>query len=597
MAKLDKNQKMLHTHFPDSSWLSDPDHIHHLIEWATFYRRNLPAFVEHYLGIKLYLYQVAILFLLNIYGEIAWIAARSAAKSFVLAIFACAKCILYPNTKVVIFSATKKMAGLIVSEKIKKELMEQSPMLKKEIKDIKTNSADTEVNFQNGSSIVVVHASENSVGHRSSLLILEEFRRTKKELIDKVARPFQIARPAVYRHLDEYSDLIEEPINVYISSSGTSNEWIAKLGMDMIRGYYKDNSSCLVAMDYSIALKHGIKTRKQLLADKKTFDPITWRIEYENELLRENVHAFFTFDMLSRNQRGTKCFYPRKNEDVLAKKKNPYAIKKQDGEIRIIACDIAFVDKKRNDNSVSACIRLIPETVQYETVNEDGERVMAQSGYRRMMSYMEANKGGDVDKQAVRIKQLFADFEADYVVLDSRNGGILLYDRLAKVLYDEARHVEYRPWTCMNDENVANRVKTAGAEEVVYVISASPKLNSDIAITMRDVLKSERIDFLLDYQIAMDDVLSQMPEYTGAATADEMLFFERPYLETRELIGEMIELEYEKGKESGVFKIYEQGTNTKDRYTALSYGNYFAMLLENDMLSGDDNYETHTYIN
>ena len=301
--------------------------------------------------------------------------------------------------------------------------------------------------------------------------------------------------------------------------------------------------------------------------------------------------------MLSRNQRGTKCFYPRKNEDVLAKKKNPYAIKKQDGEIRIIACDIAFVDKKRNDNSVSACIRLIPETVQYETVNEDGERVMAQSGYRRMMSYMEANKGGDVDKQAVRIKQLFADFEADYVVLDSRNGGILLYDRLAKVLYDEARHVEYRPWTCMNDENVANRVKTAGAEEVVYVISASPKLNSDIAITMRDVLKSERIDFLLDYQIAMDDVLSQMPEYTGAATADEMLFFERPYLETRELIGEMIELEYEKGKESGVFKIYEQGTNTKDRYTALSYGNYFAMLLENDMLSGDDNYETHTYIN
>lgn len=423
MTNLDKNQKLLHTHFPPTSWLSDQDHIQHLIEWCTFYRRNLPVFVEHYLGIKLYMYQVIALYLLNIYGDIAWIAARASAKSYVLAVFACAKCILYPNTKIVIFSATKKMAGLIVSEKIKKELMEQSPMLKREIKDIKTNSSDIEVNFYNGSSIVVVHASDNSVGHRSSVLILEEFRRTKKDLIDRVARPFQIARPAAFRHVEEYSNLIEEPINVYISSSGTSNEWIANLGMEMMKGYYKDNSTCLIAMDYSIALKHGIKTKKQLLADKKTFDPVTWRIEYENELLRENVHAFFTYDMLSRNQRGTQCFYPRRDEDVLAKKKNQYSIKKQNGEIRIVACDIAFVDKKRNDNSVFVCIRLIPESTKYETINEDGEHIVSQSGYRRLVSYIEANKGRDVDKQALRIKQLFADFDADYVVLDSRNGG------------------------------------------------------------------------------------------------------------------------------------------------------------------------------
>lgn len=597
MASLDKNQKMLHTHFPDTSWLSDSDHVFHLIEWATFYRRNLPAFVEHYLGIKLYMYQVVILYLLNIYGDIAWIAARASAKSYVLAIFACAKCILYPNTKIVIFSATKKMAGLIVSEKIKKELMGQSAMLRREIKDVKINSQDIGVDFYNGSSIEVVYASDNSVGHRSSVLILEEFRRTKKELIDRVARPFQIARPAAFRHLEEYSNLIEEPINVYISSSGTSNEWIANLGNDMIKGYYKDNSSCLIAMDYAIALKHGIKTKKQLLADKKTFDPVTWRIEYENELLRENVHAFFTFDMLSRNQRGTACFYPRKNEDYTARKKNPYVIKKQAGEIRVIACDIAFVDKQRNDNSVSICMRLIPETIQHEIINEDGEHVVSQMGYRRLVSYIEANKGRDVDKQAIRIKRLFDDFDADYLVLDTRNGGILLYDRLAKVLYDEDRRTEYKPWVCMNDESIAERVKTAGAEEVVFVVNASSKLNSDIAITMRDVLVSERIDFLQDYQIALDDILSQMPEYTGAPTSDEMLFFERPYLETRELISEMIELEYEKGQQTGVYKVYESSTNTKDRYTALSYGNYFAMLLENDLVSADDDYETHTFIN
>lgn len=423
MAELDQNQKNLHTLFPASSWLSNPDHVEKLIEWTTFYKRNLPVFVEHYLGIKLYLYQIICLYLLNIYGNIAWIASRASAKSWLIAVLGCAKCILYPNTKVVVFSATKKMAGLIVREKIKKELMGKSPMLCREISVIKTNSENVEVEFRNGSSIVVVHASDNSVGHRSTLLVLEEFRRTKKELIDRVARPFQIARPAAFRLKPEYSALIEEPVNVYISSSGTSSEWIYGLGMDMIKGKYKDNSSCLICMDYSIALKHGIKTKRQLLADRKTFDPVTWRIEYENEMLRENVKGFFNYNMCVKNQKDTPCFYPRKNEDAALKKKNPYAIKKQPGEIRIVACDIAFVDKKINDNSVSACIRLIPETVTYEDVNTDGGHVVTKNGYRRIVSYLEANKGGDVDKQAIRIKRLFEDFESDYVVLDSRNGG------------------------------------------------------------------------------------------------------------------------------------------------------------------------------
>ncbi len=592
MASLDKNQKILSSHFPTNSWLSVQNHIEHLIEWVTFYRRNLPVFVEHYLGIKLHLYQVICLYLLNIYGDIAWIASRASAKSWVIAVFTCAKCILYPNTKIVICSATKKMAGLIVTEKIKKELMRQSPMLQKEIQTIKTNSDNIEVDFHNGSSIVVVQASDQAVGHRSSVLVLEEFRRTKKEVIDSVARPYQIARPASYRLLDDYADLIEEPINVYISSSGTSGEWIGDLGMEMIRGKYKDNSSCLVCMDYAIALKHGIKTRKQLLSDKKTFDPITWRIEYDNELLRENVKGFFNFAMLTKNQRNIPCFYPRNSMDVLAHKKNPYAIKKQAGEIRIVACDIAFVDKKKNDNSVSACIRLLPETMRVE-----GEERNTIKGYRRSLSFIRANKGGDVDKQAIEIKRLFTDFEADYLVLDLRNGGVTLYDRLAKVLYDEERRVEYPAWTCFNDANTAERVKVSGAKEVVYAVVASTKLNSDIAICMRDTLTSGRIDLLPDYQYAVDDILSKMPEYNEAPDSDTMLFYERPYLETRELIGEMVELEYEFMKDTGLFKLYETSNNTKDRYTAVSYGNYFASLLENDLISEGDDYETGVFIN
>lgn len=95
----------------------------------------------------------------------------------------------------------------------------------------------------------------------------------------------------------------------------------------------------------------------------------------------------------------------------------------------------------------------------------------------------------------------------------------------------------------------------------------------------------------------MDDILSKIPEYVGAKDAEDMLYFERPYLETRELISEMVELEYEVGRETGIFRIHETANNTKDRYTAVSYGNYFASLLENDLVSDNDSYEPATFIN
>ncbi len=580
MTMLDKRQSTLHTHFPDGHWLSKPTHIQRLIDWTTFYRRNLPAFIEHYLQINLYMYQVICLYLLNLFGSVGIVAARASAKSFIIAIFACAKCILYPKSRIVIASSTKGQAALIVKEKIEKELMPKSETLRREIESIVINNAATEVNFHNGSSIVVVAANENSRGYRGTGLVLEEFRNIKKAIADKVLRPFLVSRQADYvLKFPEYQNLTEEPINIYISSSGTTSEWIWDVCKELVDGYYKDHSSCLVAMDYAIALRHNIKTRAQILADKRTFDSLTFRIEYENEMLRENTNAFFSYQMLASNQRLKKCFYPRRDADVLMGKKNPYAIPKQPGEIRILACDIALVNKQRNDNSVFSCLRLLPETVK---MRGDSETTR---GYRRVCPYIEARPGGDVDEQAIRIKQLFYDFEADYVVLDTRNGGVFAYDRLAKVLYDEDRDTEYRAWTCINDDSIAQRVTVYGADPVVFVINGNAKLNSDIALCFRDVLETKRIDFLIPLNEASGTVLQKISAYTTAPDGDTLVFYERPYLETQEMISETIALEYERGEQTGVYRIFEVKKNTKDRYTSLSYGNWFASLLEQDLLS------------
>ena len=605
---MDNYQKNVYKKFPNHSWLSNKDNYERIVDWITFYRRNIPVFVEHYLNIPLHWYQIIWLYLLNIYITVVIIAGRASAKSFVIAIFSCAKAILYPNTKVVIASGSKKQASLIVKEKIQKELMPKSENLRREIKTIKTSANDIEVIFHNGSSIVVVVGGEGALGYRSTVLIFEEFKRIDKYVVDKVLKPFQMARPAQYRTNEECEqygvkyrendEFLEEAVNIYISSAAPTSHWMGKLLKDTIKSKYKDNTSCMLATDYSIALKHAIKTRAQLIEAKRTTDPITWREEYENEMLREGANAYFTYGLLTKNQANKKAIYPRRYEDVKNRHKNPYAIPKQSGEIRVLACDMAFIERaNKNDNSCFTLIRALPESITYSSESVDGKTVEVKNGYRRIVPYIEANPGSDVDRQAIRIKQLYYDMDCDFLVLDTRNGGLMVYDRLAKVLYDSDRDCEYPAWKCINDKDIANRVNVAGALENVFAINASQKLNNDIAISLRSVLDSQMIDLLIPIDEAIDILESNVPEYVSAPDAEIMTFYERPYLETQALINEMMSLEYTRNEQTGVITLYETGSNTKDRYVSLAYGNHFISLLEQDLVSDSDDYQFTTFIN
>lgn len=589
IERMDERQAVLHEHFPSTHYLHKPENVMRLMEWITYYRRNPSRFVEHYFGIVLHLYQHIILYLMEFYPSFCIVAARSAAKSFIIAVFACKEAILRPGAKIVVASATKKQARLIVSEKIKKELMPKSPLLAAEIDSFKDNQNEIEVVFRNGSSIVVVAANENARGYRATVMIYEEFRMIVKNIIDSVLSPFLFIRQADYLKLPEYSSMVEEPKEVYISSAWYQSHWMWKLVQTLTKEMLTDQTSCVIAMDYSIALKHNIKTRNFLIKERKKLDPISWAIEYENQMIAENAKSFFNYEQLNRNRRLKRAFYPRRNDEVLLRQKNKYDIPKQVGEIRILSCDIAMEGGSTTDNSIYSCIRLLPESQEYKVMDTQGEHLEVKRGYRRQVSYMEAVHGGETTKQAIRIKQLYADFNADYCVLDGRNAGISVYDMLAKVLYDEERNVEYKPWRCMNDEKVANRIQIAGAEENVYVIKAQLETNSSIAESMRNALNSGMIDLLISNTEAVDEISNFIPEY-ATADVDTQLFFERPYLETVALINEMIDLEYERGEQTGLIKIVNNN-NRKDRYTSVSYGNYFAQMLEHDMLSDSSEYE------
>ena len=596
----DERQSEIYKKFPSDSFLGSKINADHFMQWITFFRRNLHRFAMDYLGLKLHLYQIIMLYLMGVNQFIVVIASRASAKSFIIALYACCRCILYPGSWIVLSSATKGQSKLLVSEKIQKELMNLSPTLRKEILKIKDNQNEVIVYFRNHSTITVVPASENGRGYRSNVAIREEFRQIKKYVDDSIISPFQVIRQVPYLMDDYYvniPELQEEPVDIYISSSWFDNgqNWMWGIVDQAYDEMLKGKASCLLAFDESIALMHKIKTMRYFQKEKKKQDPITWQLEFLNTRLKENRFAFFTYSMLQQNQRAKRPFYPRTLLDFKAGRKNPYDIPKQNGEIRIITCDMAFVENKKNDNSIFSCMRLLPEYTTYS--RESSSDIEIDNGYRRIVSYLESVQGGDVTRQAIRIRQLFEDFGADYIVLDMRNAGIAIYDLLAKVMYDEERGIEYSPLSCMNDDAIANRIKIEGALPCIFVVNATQKLNSDIALDFRRVLDSNKIDLLITFEQASEEFLPNVKEYVSALDATTQVFYEAPFLETQALISETTDLVYEKKEQTGAIVIHEQGTNRKDRYTSCSYGSYFASLLEKDLVSRNDDYEFAVFIN
>lgn len=581
----DDSQASVYKKFPSTHYLSNPNNVDHVLLWNTFFRRNLHRLAIDYFKINLHIYQAIILYLMGICNFVVIVACRAAAKSFIIALYACCRCVTRPYTKIVLSSATKGQSKLIISEKIKNELMNMSPMLRAEIQSIKDNQNEVIVYFRNHSTITVVPASENGRGYRSHCCIREEFRQIDKSVDDSILSPFQTIRQAPYMLQEPYAsikEMQEDPVDIYISSSWLDNgHWMWEIVDQSYNEMLNDRESCLLAFDESITLKHNIRTMKQMRQEKKKQDPLTWRLEFLNERVKENTSSFFTYSMLTKNQRLKQVFYPRLDEDVRNGKKNRYSISKQDGEIRLVSCDIAFIENKNNDNSIFTCMRLIPETNVYSNDNSEVEVI---EGYRRVVSYMQSVQGGDTTKQAMAIRRLYEDFGADYIVLDTRNGGIAILDMLGKTMFDESRNLEYTPLKAMNNDGFADRIKNPNAKAVIYAINATQQLNSDIAFEFRDTLTKGMIDFLVTYNEATEDIFPNNKDY-AMSNGDYRAFLEQPFFETQLLISETSSLVYEKMQQTGIVKIREQGNNRKDRYTSCSYASYFASILEKDLFS------------
>lgn len=482
-------------------------------------------------------------------------------KTFLTAIFCVTRAILYPESKIVASAGQKSQAREIV-QKIE-ELKKNSPLLEREISNIKVSINDSGVEFHNGSWIRTVASNDGARGARSNLLIVDEYRLVDIDIINTVLRKFQTApRQPKYLNKPEYKHLQERNKEIYLSSaffkSHHTYERVESYTNSMVNG----KSYFVCSLPYQIAIKEGLLMREQVEDEMQelTFNEVSWLMEMESLFYGQSTKSIFKFEDLHKSRKLGKLFYPKETSSLINDK--TFTIPKRDaGEIRVISADIAVMAGSQNDATALTIARLIPK----------------KDGYDREIVYLETLEGTHTGQQALRIKQLFYDFDCQHIVLDRAGAGIGVYDALAERTMDTARGLEYEPFSCQNNEELAKRCMYPNAPKCIFAIHGTAELNSEIAIRFKDslsrgkivlpVIESEGNEFLMS-----SEKFKKLPQEIKER-------FKLPYVQTTLLINEIINLEAEIN-ETGRIKLKEARTARKDRYSSISYLNYFATELE-----------------
>ena len=555
-----------------------------LILWITYYRKNIHRFINDYFGVKLFWFQIIWIFLIHNSSIAMIIASRGISKSWIIGLYATAKCVLYPYSKFVIVAGTKDQAGVIIKEKIRDEFYKKYPNIEREIADIKTQKDDLEVIFHNNSTIKVVVGGDGARGKRATDIIFEEFRLVSKKVMDEIIIPMLIPRQPLYLSNPKYKKFYDaiENRKIYISSAyyKTANEgFMWKEMIAITKDFLKGKDVCFMAANYLLAIFHRLKTKKGIEQERKSCGEVSFAMEYQNLMYDEDENAFFKLDMFKGLRKLKKVFYPVPKLETKIDKK--YKIDRKPGEYRLVSVDVALKLGEVNDNTAITCIRLIPQ----------------KNGYVRQFVYQEVHHGITIEFLTLRIKQLFTQFESNYIVLDVQNQGLTLFESLSKVTSDEEFGIEYDGYTIYGDtdflvnnnfissesiKDLQRRTISVNALPVIFPISGSSERNTLIARELRNKLNEKMIELPID-PIDAEELILKKEKKEAIDDINYKLWLLNPFIQAEQTINETINLVAE--IRGANIKLTEQSKfHRKDRYSSFSYGNFVASALEKEHL-------------
>ena len=558
-----------------------------VIEWTTFYRRNLDIFNEDYLGIKINLTQKIMINTMSDNDIADIICSRGGAKSFDVALAAYDFALLYPNCQILITSMTINQSNLIIDEKMDKIFATRGTRWSSDILcqlreegwiQFKTNANTSAryVEFGNGSKVFATCAGESSRGLRSNIVITDEFVLVKKKDYDEIIEPTLRVRDFKGRP----SDYPEETKQIFLSSAKTKTSWGWTHLKNCVEQHYKGKSSSygFFLVDIFTSVLTGILTKKQYIQRKKNSDDMSFQQEYLNIFLGNNEDSIFKYEDFEPNQVIENVFYPRTVQDIIDVREQKY--KFRDSEIRCLVCDIAVATGDENDNTTFLLGKINKNTGQ------------------RSMEYLETANGMNSIEQVKMMKRYFYEYKCSYFVIDSRGVGAVLWDLFTIPTDDPEFGVTYPAWTVNTDKELQissdtvindkiTRAMTKDAQEVMIPFVGTAELNSLMHLTTRKALKDGVVSLPLDDYDKKAKLEDKDPTFI-MKSAEEKADILIPFVQTRFMINEAVSLEV-KFTETGLIKLQEaKRTDTKDRYMTFGMFCVFGDKLYNKYCKNDN---------
>lgn len=533
---------------------------------CAYYRANPSRFIDDFIpGLILKWFQKILLWAMMNYDAFYFIAARSLGKTYLVALFAVCRGILFPGTKIVCCSSTFKQGKEVVL-KITDDFMQKSALLRNEISKVSVGQNDCSVYFKCGSFIKVVVASDNARGARSNILIIDESRMVDQKIVDTVLRPMNGSpRQPGYLSKPEYSHLNEMNKEMYMSSAYFSASEMYEKVKAYTANMLDPNLSYFVCdLPYTLSIKEGLLMEQAIINEmsEATFSEISFMMERMGLFYGSAEDALFDFKILNNRRILLDSLHDLdyyRNNNI----KIPEKIK---GELRILSVDVALLASKKHDNDASALI--IHSAIPTSSNN-----------YIDNIVYIDTQEGLTTEELGLLVMRYFYQYECDYIALDTNGIGVGIADYLMQDRYDPICGEAYGALSCKNNQDMADRCKVKNAPKVIYSIKANAKMNNDMCLALRAGFQNGYINLLMS-DTNIDEKLSKIRGYSKLSEIEQVKL-KMPYIQTSFLINELINLTHDVS--GGLIKVKEKSGMRKDRYSSLEYGYYVIQELSNEL--------------
>lgn len=580
-----------------SSSIATEQNVSRVKNWISFFRRNIEIYIEEYLCISLKPFQRVVFHQMGISDNYTLVCSRGLSKSWMVGTFAFAVADLYPRSEVVITSSTVNQANKMAEKMLNEIIKRNSPVLlymyEKEYW-VKTQNDDGWCfeNKLNGSTIKVLPALDSSRGSRATVLIYEERRLIKPNIIHSVFRPMGHPRQAEFLKKPQYANdprWLEETRTLSLSSACYTFEPLYKHWKNSVVDMFThpDTRTNVFAGDIFMSIENGLKTVGDYNKAKRASTEESFRLEDLNEFLGESLDSFFSYESFKTNQLVEHCFRPPTVQDLIVGNVL-YSPPRAENEIRLVVADFAWTETKsktnESDNSIAFCMRGIWEKDHFEKYVDYIERLPT---------------ADDADGCADRLKELFSLYDTDYLVPDARSGGESIVNSLSKPYDGEySSFIDVRGLTIADtmqyqvaprDKLDYYRSKAVDKNGVPCIIPffGTAALNTAYWRAMKQALERGRVKFLLsmsDKQEQLEDS-GEYFKFSSQELAEKLA----PYGQTDLLVSESVNLKTEIKNDQ--IKLEAPRGGHRDRSVTCAMGLLVFDLIENEWQRQDQEEE------